>query len=288
MNQENTKMKYIINTYCHDHVFDHQDLYNTCNKWVHNGENRPTDYDEILDKHKTGKWIDKFHNNYHLITLDHNDLQWMKEAAQIGFHTKVFSHLYDDDLEATCQKYTIPAGDWFIRTDKVSLKYGQYGIGPYNNLKYIIKSMVTSNSKHSCFNETDQTCNIYFIPWKNIDIEKEFRVFVYNNQITAVSTQDLYNVNNWLTNIAQYGNEPIEVILDHIVEYFNSSIKEKLTYISTYTYDFAFVGESMTPYFIEPNGFGDDYSAGSALFHWTNDHNKLYNGLSIALRYVNC
>jgi hypothetical protein len=276
-------MKYNLNTFSHDHVFEHQDLYNTCNHWINSGTPRPNDYDDVLERHKTGHWIDKFHDNYHIITLDREDMRWMKDALQVGFHTSSFSHLYDDQLLTTCRKYTVPVGNWFIRTDKVSLKYGQYGIGPYSDLEHIIKSLVSSTSKHACFNQTDQTCNIYFLPWQEIDPEKEFRVFVYNNQITAVSTQDLYNVNEWLTHMSDSGRNQI---LDQLVEFFNSSIKHQLIDLESYTYDFTFVGHTMTPYFIEPNGFGANYSAGSALFHWVNDHDTLHDASSIELRYV--
>jgi hypothetical protein len=43
-----------------------------------------------------------------------------------------------------------------------------------------------------------------------------------------------------------------------------------------YTFDLVLLNDS-TFYFIEPNSFGKEYSAGSALFHWINDSDILLN-----------
>jgi hypothetical protein len=276
----------IIKTYDHNTVFDNSDvLFNVCNLWTHDNTEKPLDYDTRIALCNTGNWIDKFHTTYHKMTLEEHDLQWMKEAMQIGFHTKEFSHIYDDDLQITCNKYTLPRTNdtgWFIRTDKVSLKNGCYGIGPYYDMQHIIKSMVTTNSKHVCFYADDTSCNIYCIPWKEIDISKEFRVFVYDNNITAISVQDIYNVSQWLVNMTQ---NTLENIIIKIISYFEQNIRNKLEYINTYTYDFAFT-KNDEPYFIEPNSFGVNYAAGSALFHWTNDYDKLHDNSFIEFRYV--
>ena len=91
---------------------------------------------------------------------------------------------------------------WFIRTDRTSLKYGKYGAGPYTDIENIIISMVSSSDGHIPFKEDDETCNIYFLRWLEVDRDKEFRVFVYNNKITAISAQHLYSVNDWLNSLS--------------------------------------------------------------------------------------
>jgi hypothetical protein len=51
--------------------------------------------------------------------------------------------------------------------------------------------------------------------------------------------------------------------------------------------DFVLIGEDNQPYFIEVNPFGSEYSSGSALFHWIQDHEILYeNGENVTVRYV--
>jgi hypothetical protein len=58
----------------------------------------------------------------------------MSEAQRIGRMTRQFSRLHKDELEETLEKYreTFPkelsGGEWFIRTERTSLKNGQYGV----------------------------------------------------------------------------------------------------------------------------------------------------------------
>jgi hypothetical protein len=68
-------------------------------------------------------------------------------------------------------------------------------------------------------------------------------------------------------------------------DYFENTVV-KIMDQSDFSYDFTFVNSK--PYFIEPNSFGKEYAAGSALFHWLLDYNKLYglNENNIYVRYV--
>jgi len=209
-----------------DVITNNKILFNVNNAWIYENREKPHDYEEIIKQTHTCNWINKFHTLYHKITLDEFDLRWMKEAFKIGSITNKFSHLFDDDLEFMCKKYNnlIPKGEWFIRTDSVSLKHGIYGIGPYDNFEKIIKSMVTTINNHRCFEINDNICDIYFLPWKNIDFNKEFRIFVFNNEITCISTQHLYDINEWLKNM---NDDEIIKLVNNINNYFNENIKEK-------------------------------------------------------------
>jgi hypothetical protein len=163
----------------------------------------------------------------------------------------------------------------------VSLKHGQYGCGPYSNLENVISSMVTSIEGHSCFRESETSCNIYLLPWKEIPIFKEFRIFVYQNEITAISDQNLYTVNEWLNTL---DDSQIKSLLLDILNHFQKFIRNKLTFLENYVMDLAIVDD--IPYFIEVNPFGKDYSSGSALFHWINDFEVLTSSNSIEFRYT--
>jgi hypothetical protein len=155
-----------------------------------------------------------------------NDLRWMREAQKIGFHTKKCSEIYEEELEETVAKYEplfVP-GKWFVRTESVSLKQGRsvllyiftflfffvflrflyiflisfftlcssrslegrHGVGPYSSMRTIIESLVTSTATHSCFGHDDSEINVYLFPWLDMKGEKEFRIFVYNSEITGV------------------------------------------------------------------------------------------------------
>jgi hypothetical protein len=271
-----------------DHVLAHdKTLFNTNNHWVIEKIPKPDDYEESLDRGKTRNWIDLFHkDDYHKITLDESDLKWLNEAFKIGTQTNRFSHIYDDELEELCKKYgdMIPDGNYFIRTDRVSLKNGIHGTGPYSNFRKIIESMVTSSLGHECFMPDDKSCPIYFMKWQDITPDKEFRIFVYQNEITAISAQHLYSINEWLNTLT---DEQINEKVNKIITFFNENIREKMMYMGNYVMDLALIGEDETPYFIEPNSFDRYYAAGSALYHWVYDHDTLHESDVIELRYVN-
>jgi hypothetical protein len=112
--------------------------------------------------------------------------------------------------------------------------------------------------------------------------------------------QNLLNSNYLNLNDGTNITELLQLYAKIIVDYFESDIKPKLNHITSYTYDFAIccdknnMRNQFIPYFIEPNSFGKEYAAGSALFHWILDEDKLYgltesdnNKINIYLRYVN-
>jgi len=262
---------------------------------VNNIKPIPEDYHEKINKGNTKNWIDLFHkNNYRTIILDKKDLKWMYKAFIIGSQTGRFSHMFEDSLDETCKKYrnTIIKNN-FVRTEKVSLKEGMFGIGPYNSLEDIIKSMCTSKFGHVCFLEDDLECKIYLMNWVDIIPDNEFRIFVYNNKITCISNQHLYRENVWLSSLE---DDIIKTnVVKKILVYFDSNIKEKMSYMGEYSMDLALIkirdeigDQDDTPYFIEPNSFGGNYASGSSLFHWVIDHNIMYgktNSLEFRFTY---
>lgn len=263
-----------------DDIINHDTAkYNSNNHWTDN--KIPDDYHNKLSKNNTSKWIHLFKNDYKQIVIESKDITWMKKAYFIGSQTGKFSNLYSDELEQTVDELNVKYNKifdgtkYFVRTDNVSLKYGMHCMGPYYDIKSIIKSIVTCPRGHSPIYEDTKTINIYLIPWINIEDKNEFRVFVHKNKISAISQQNLYK--------KLYDNIDFKK-LNTIVNYFDSDIKNKITWMDSYTYDFALIVEdndSLKPYFIEPNSFGKEYAAGSALFHWLIDEDKLYgNGIN--------
>jgi hypothetical protein len=127
--------------------------------------------------------------------------------------------------------------------------------------------------------------------WIDILPEYEFRVFVYQNKITAISQQNLYSLLlDTNPNISSNTFElEIKKKLDIIVEYFYNTIVYKVDWINSYSIDIAIVNSQA--YFIELNSFGKEYAAGSALFHWLLDESILFNKLetnenTIEFRYT--
>jgi len=283
-----------IKRYFLDHVFgENKVLFNVNNLY----DERPEDYSEVVNSGNTRFWIDQFHKgNYQTLKLDGFDVNWMAKAAKIGVFKRKFSHLYDDELEYTLNKYhdafekikeNDPEGaerGWFIRVESVSLKYGMHGAGPYKNLKEIIESLVTSSSGHECVKPDSTEITLYFMKWLDMHPNKEFRIFVKDNKITAISDQHLYTINDWLNTKT---DEEIEKMVHKILEYFEENIKSKMEFMGSYVMDLALIGEEETPYFIEPNSFGKNYASGSALFHWVYDHDALHDNDVIQFRYCN-
>lgn len=256
--------------------------YNTNNKYILNNEKQPDDYLDNINRCNTKNWIDLFHqNNYKIFDINSNDLKWMNEALQIGSYTRKFPNYYLDELNDSVKKYNnFPNGKYFIRSERVSLKYGIHGCGPYFNIKDIIESIVTTRDTHKCFTNIDENCRLYLMEWKDINKDKEFRCFVYNNNLTCISLQHIYEVNDWLNN---KDDEFIKMIATKINEFFTNNIKNKLSFLNTYTFDIVFLDNNEL-YFIEPNSYGKNYAAGSALFEWSLDENKLKDNNIIEIR----
>jgi hypothetical protein len=100
---------------------------------------------------------------------------------------------------------------------------------------------------------------------------KEFRLFIYNNKITAISQQHIYKNSLWL--IQKSDDELIQIVKD-INNFFKEKVMDKIL-IQEYVMDIAFVNDHY--YFIETNSFGKEYASGSALFNWLIDDNVLHN-----------
>ena len=257
----------------------------------------PIDYYKILENSNIKYWIDKFRTDYIIINLSKKYINWMKKANDIGKYTGQFPKIFNEELEEFLNNhkhldYIFNSNNkYFVRTEKVSLKYGQHGVGPYANLKDIIESLVTCIDTHSPFkNINDNNIKLYLLSWIEINEDREFRIFICNNNITAISQQNIYKRNEYLL---KYNEEERNIIINNwiniIKNYFDDVIKKNITHTNNYTIDLVLLDNNQ-PYFIEINSFGKDYAAGSALYHWIIDEtilldiNRQYN---VYFRYVN-
>jgi hypothetical protein len=320
----NLSWNYKIKPILLDDIIEHdKKKYNSNNHWVNN--TRPCDYEYVLEQTSTSKWINQF-KNYKKITIDNPVwIKWLKEASEISAQTGKFTELFSDEFDLMVEMLEKEFGyqfdniepGYFVRVNNVSLKYGQHKEGPYKNIRTILESVVSSIGSHSPIKYNTLKLEIYLIKWIQIDPEFEFRVFVFNNKITAISQQNLYS-----QLFKNYFSDPIDPVdhddsdnsdnsdnysdhhnsnnpdnftniikdkLNIVVNYYYQEILPKINWISNYTFDFAIVESK--PYFIELNSFGKEYAAGSALFHWILDEKILYNDfsdgkLTIEFRYT--
>lgn len=245
---------------------------------VNNIGSQPDDYLKKLQDCYTRNWIKLFHDDCMSIQFSNNDMNWILSAFEIGSVTGLVPKSFNEELETM---NTNLGGDYFVRSDRVSLKTGIHGVGPYNNLKHVVESVITSEQKHAPFK--DKSNNIlYFLPWLPMNRDREFRVFVYKNKITAVSVQHLYEVNTWLNSL---NDQDISSVVHSLCTYFELNIKDKMAWLENYVMDIYYF-DNENWYFIEVNPFGAQYSSGSSLYHWILDNEKLTNDDFVEIRYV--
>jgi hypothetical protein len=250
-----------------------------------NHGNIPDDCNEILELFTINKWIGLFKEEFIKFTIDDpKHVRLIKLANKVGSITGKIPNLFLEDMREIFDMYGDNVFDdnvFFVKVNNVSLRHGRHGIGPYYNLQSIIESSVTCNKEHSFINQDTNKLDIYLITWEKIDPLNEFRVFVYNNKITTISQKYIQTI--------LYDDKIIDNIqnmLTTIVNYFNNTIKNKVTWVSNYTYDFAIIENN--PYFIKMKSFGKEYGTDSLLFDWKLDENILCNACdnTIEFRYT--
>jgi hypothetical protein len=243
----------------------------------------PADYSYVLSQ----THFSKFKHLKQYKTFELPIKNWMYEANKISWITGEFPNSYKEELDDYCKEYnhlnTNFDKPYFIRTESVSLKYGCYGNILYDNIQMLLKSIISCPHNHSPLLsiKNQKSLSIYLIDNVNINKNLEFRVFVYNKKITAISQQFIYTKNTYINNIIA------EKIITDIKEFVYNNIIPNITHISNFTIDLSILNNNEI-YFIELNSFGSEYAAGSALFHWEIDKDILYNQTSneIEFRYV--
>jgi hypothetical protein len=271
--------------------------FNSNNHWKN--DTKPDDYHKRSELAQTCHWIDKFKTSYVAINFPPAEFSWLKDAAATSIATGSYPSMYKGDLKDYLKRFGDPLGiftqgkQYFVRSEDVSLKYGMYGVGPYSDLTKIIMSVVTCERGHEAIrtegSNLSTSLKLYLCPWVDIKLGKEFRIFVYNNKITAISQQHLYDINEYLAKLPK--EEQTKIVTNWaklINSYFENTIKRNITHLTEYTIDLALL-ENDEPFFIEINCFGKEYAAGSSLFHWEVDEKILYdldNKGIIHFRYV--
>jgi hypothetical protein len=110
----------------------------------------------------------------------------------------------------------------------------------------------------------DTNLCLIIMPWNDMFDNKryEFRAFMYNNKITCISQQVWYDIMN-------YSEEELKIFKDAVLSFENKTNLKNAT-IDMYIKD----GKI---HVIEYNPFGPYSAAGSSLFNWINDFDKMHN-----------
>lgn len=217
------------------------------------------------------------------------DCRILAKAGQVGILTKKYPMLYEDELQSIEARLLLPRPPYFARLSRCSTKGGQGGVGPFHTARQIVTALVTSYRCVIAF-ERQEPVGLYLLPFlPHFDCDKEFRVFVNNCKVTALSQYNETEDCGWgkypdadLLNVA--GNAVL--LLDELLK---KAAKLELALPTCFTVDvFCHADQDFAVELIELNSFGAQLAAGSCLFDWVTDYDLLY-GLSdtLELRVIN-
>uniref|UniRef100_A0A6C0EAT9 ATP-grasp domain-containing protein n=1 Tax=viral metagenome TaxID=1070528 RepID=A0A6C0EAT9_9ZZZZ len=231
----------------------------------------PEDYTDVIERTYLCNYIDKFRTDYKTVQFTRLETEALREAAKIYSFTGNLLVTITNIIEKYAYVNDM-LDNSFVRSDSASLKYGIHKNKKYTDIKDIIESIITAPRTHSPLNKYD--LKLYIVPW--VDIKYEFRVFVHNKKITAISPQHIKT--------CCYEDRMMLKIANIIVDNYETDIKDKFDF--DICYDIG-ITQDYKPYFIEANPFGKKYSSGSAIFHWIRDEDILYGKLDkIYIRYA--
>ncbi len=240
-------------------------LYNDSNHWDDGGV-RPADYDVASAACNTSAWLPHVPRRH--VKLHLSGVQWLDDAQKLWLagtssSRRPISALFDDEVAALVEKHADAFTEpWFVRAENVSLKYGTHGCGPYTDLRAVLESVVSAPLDHSPLQSlVHGRLLLYLFPWVELDKSREFRVFVHNGRVCAMSQQFLYQCFDGLddaTTLVRFADAVIE------------TCARMAAFLPSYVADVAVLADG-SGYFIEANPFGAQYSSGSALFHWVRD-----------------
>lgn len=270
-----------------DTVLSEPHNFNSSNHQAKTGKS-PDDYHDTIARFDTRHWIRAFHPTHDTITIPQQSIGWLWEALKIGSMHRRVPKQYEDEIEELAKSLESsfpPGAPRFVRTDKTSLKTGIHGAGPYLTAKQVVESIVTCRMGHHAFDRNDDTITLYILPWIDMERDREFRVFVYNGTVTAISQQFIHQRNEWLSQLNDVDVQNVAEKLTHFVECTVVPNLGTTQVQDTFVLDSVFLGDGSI-YCIEVNPFGAEYTSGSACFHWLRDGDILHGRTRSEFRFT--
>jgi hypothetical protein len=233
-------------------------------------------YKCYIDSFDYNIWYDYIKNNDNmpqnvvLIPIDQNFKDTFVELYNSNEKYSNQLENFKNDIEVKMKHE-----QYFIRLSSTSGK-NEKSVESFKSVDDIISHI--SSVKLFIDQEYIQKKESYLImmPWNDyIDDRYEFRIFVVNYKLTAVSQQNFKKLYN-------YSCEELE-IFEHAL---NNISFIKLTPYKTYVCDVYVNMETQTCHLIELNPFGAHSGAGSALFNWIDDYDILHGLRDTEFRYL--
>ena len=180
-----------------------------------------------------------------------------------------------------------PPQGWFVRTNACSPKDSQDdgGAGPHYSLVDALLALMASERVHVTMKTYDVDVHFYLVPYDcNMTVDRELRVFVNRNKVTAISQYDVFNVSSVFSPM---DDETLASLAQSIETYHHDKILPIWDGIESYVMDVEFIpdkDESSRIRLIELNSFGAEMASASALFHWIRDSKELHSGKRLCIR----
>jgi hypothetical protein len=169
----------------------------------------------------------------------------------------------------------IPGNRYFVKLSGTSGK-NEKSISKFSNAEDIIAHLASVKLFVDQEYKRDKETYLILIKWDDkIELRNEFRIFIYNKQITGISQQSkkLFN----------YSQEELEIFQE---AFENINFIENLPYKDC-VLDVYVDLELKKCILIEINPFGAHCGAGSSLFKWDDDYELLHSNLKdIEFRYL--
>lgn len=230
------------------------------------------DYKSAINKTNYINYIEYYDYNHIVIPLTKEEMWHLKDLSQFAYISfkstvDVKSSEYTPIIDRWNNLIKYAVDGYFIRLSSVSPKDSFYGTRVWNGVD-ILKTLTSSERCHRQFS-TQEREYIILKKWDNkfVDREKwEFRVFVHNSKVTAISQYHWFTPFDWSdVNTDKWSN-----ILHNIKQFYAKHNKFSDCVMDIY------VNEDEDVELVEFNSFGMELASGSALFEWDRDRNVLY------------
>ena len=199
-----------------------------------------------------------------MINIDHN-IKTVLIVLYQQYNISDSDNTVLDNFKRQIEANIVSGDKYFIRLSGTSGK-NEKSIESYDNVDDIIKHLTSTKLFVDQEYKLDKDSYLIMIKWNDrLNQRYEFRIFVVDNKITAVSQQ------YWQT-LYQYSKKELDIIEYALT---NMAFIGKIPY-HTFIGDVYIDIDTKTCHLIECNPFGAYSGAGSGLFEWEKDYDLLY------------
>lgn len=238
-----------------------------------------------------------------IITHTQQRKYFLPSARRVAFQGIKAKHLVGEEAEALAKEIEDsyqqargeplkpPSHGWFVRTTACSPKDSQQdgGAGPHFSLVGVILALFASERVHVSMRSYEHNTKVYLLPFDpTVTVERELRVFVHKNQVTAMSQYDVYKTSSVFSPMDA---EQLATVAQLVNDFHRTEVLPRWKGTENYVMDVEYClpgndDDEQQPciQLIELNSFGAEMAAASGLFHWVRDKKELYSSDRLCIR----